>query len=78
MKATINYQEIKKPIESVTIELTPKEASIMQAVCMRIGGHPNGPRGLFNEISRVLREAEIEPLSNAAFEGHYQAIHFKM
>lgn len=47
--------------ESYTLELSPEEAAVLQAVCDRIGGDPgNTRRGLMDSISRALKSVGIE------------------
>lgn len=48
-----------KPPRSVTIQLTEREAQVLATIFGRIGGAPEGPRGVAQDIQLGLTEAGI-------------------
>lgn len=48
--------------DTLTIELTAEEASALRAVLRKVGGAPNGPRGLIDKILTALEHAGARPI----------------
>jgi hypothetical protein len=58
---TINAAVVVTKIESpmIILELTPYQAEVLAVICQMIGGWPNGPRGVFDELDEALHNAGI-------------------
>ena len=54
---TTKTVEVKNPI--IVLDLTPYQAEVIAAVVQKIGGWPEGPRGVFEELNKVLHDAGI-------------------
>ena len=69
-KASSKFNIVKKLVEvkelqSIFLELTPHEASILRVVCSKIGGHPNTTfRGIIDSIGNALDNEGIHLDSN--------------
>lgn len=54
---TTKTVEVKNPV--IILDLTPYQAEVIAAVCQKVGGWPEGPRGVFDELNKALHAAGI-------------------
>jgi hypothetical protein len=49
----------RSEIESVTLELSAKEARVLMAIFRHVGGPPEGPRGKMDNVQNALQRAGL-------------------
>ena len=57
MRIEIIKEDPVPPVKEVILHLSVEEAHYLYDITNVIGGTPEGPRGLFDEIRKVLRDS---------------------
>jgi hypothetical protein len=64
-EVTVRVKKVKKVVEveekQVVITLPMKEAEVLRTLLGLVGGDPEGPRGLLDNIYGALCDAKIQP-----------------
>lgn len=66
-----------KYIKTVILTLDEEESSVLLQICGSIGGIPDGPRGVFDRISKALEKVDVTA-SSYDYDGVARAIYFKL
>ncbi len=62
-------REVTTPV--VNLELTVEEAKVLMAILFRVGGEPEGPRGLSQNVCDALAEIVGTPSSTSRYGDHF-------
>lgn len=70
-------QIVETKLVRIQLEVTPEQAENIRAMTSRIGGYPNGTRGVFDKLSNALAAAGVRwKDSRDALEKHSGSLYF--